>query len=168
MAGTYAPRTTVTSGDVRVLPTLYVPPMTLIRPYAESDRTEWRRMRTTLWPGSDADMSEWLSRRDAAVFVAERDDGGLCGFAEAGERPFVDGCDSSPVAYLEGWYVDPDVRAQKIGARLVAAVETWARARGHRELASDTDLDNLASQQAHQCLGFAETERLVLYRKTLE
>jgi aminoglycoside 6'-N-acetyltransferase I len=126
-------------------------------------------MRTALWPGvAEADMSAWLSRSDAVVFVAERENGRLCGFAEAAERPYADGCDTSPVAYLEGWYVDPDVRAQKIGARLVAAVEKWARARGHRELASDTDLDNLASQQAHQRLGFAETERLVLFRKTLE
>jgi aminoglycoside 6'-N-acetyltransferase I len=125
-------------------------------------------MRTALWPGvTGADMSAWLSRSDAAVFVAEREDGRLCGFAEVAERPYADGCDTSPVAYLEGWYVEPDVRAQQIGARLVAAVEGWARSRGHRELASDTDLDNLASQRAHEHLGFAEIERLVLYRKTL-
>jgi hypothetical protein len=41
------------------------------------------------------------------------------------------------VAYLEGWYVDRDVRRHGIGAALVHAAEAWARERGYRELASD-------------------------------
>jgi aminoglycoside 6'-N-acetyltransferase I len=142
--------------------------MPIVRPYAPTDFPEWARMRRALWPGvSDADMTEWLARRDAATVVAERDGTALCGFAEVGERPYADGCDTSPVAYLEGWYVDPDLRRQSIGAALIRAVEAWARAHGYRELASDTQLDNRDSQRAHARLGFAETERLVLYRKAM-
>jgi aminoglycoside 6'-N-acetyltransferase I len=99
--------------------------------------------------------------------VAERAPGALCGFAEVAERPYADGCATSPVAYPEGWYVDPDWRRATVGAQLVRAAESWARTRGYRELASDTPLDNLISQHAHERLGFIETERLVLYRKTL-
>ena len=140
----------------------------LVRPYLVSDASEWTRMRTALWADqTEADMVAWLARKDAAVFVAQRDGGGLCGFVEVGERSHADGCITNPVAYLEGWYVDPDVRRHSIGAQLVRAVEDWARSRFYRELASDTQIHNLISQAAHQRLGFEEAERSVLYRKAL-
>ena len=150
--------------------------MVMIRPYAAHDLAEWRRLRTALWPDqTEADMTAWLARPDAAVLVAERAaepsadriTGHLSGFAEVGERSHADGCDSSPVAYLEGWYVDPDRRRQSIGAQLIRAVEAWARSRHYTELASDTWLANDASQRAHERLGFIETDRVVLYRKAL-
>lgn len=125
-------------------------------------------MRTALWPGQTAsDMTAWVARVNTAVIVAERDAGRLCGFVEVGERPFADGCHTSPVAYVEGWYVDPEHRMQSVGTQLILAVERWARSRGYRELASDTELHNVGSQHAHERLGFSESERLVLYRKTL-
>jgi aminoglycoside 6'-N-acetyltransferase I len=110
-------------------------------------------MRRALWPGvSDDDMIHWLARHDAATLVAAvRGTAALCGFAEVGERP----------------YADPAFRRQSVGASLIRAVEAWARGRGHRELASDTQLENVDSQGAHLHIGFAETERLVLYRKAL-
>jgi aminoglycoside 6'-N-acetyltransferase I len=142
--------------------------MPRIRSYVPADFVEWSRMRTALWPGqSEAEMAAWLARSDAAVIVAERGPTQLCGFAEVGERSCADGCDTSPVAYLEGWYVDPDVRLQSVGAQLIGAVEAWARSRGYRELASDMQLDNTGSQRAHARLGFSETDRVVLYRKLL-
>jgi aminoglycoside 6'-N-acetyltransferase I len=125
-------------------------------------------MRTSLWPDqTDSDMAAWLLRPDTVVFVAECTPAALCGFVEVGERSSADGCDSSPVAYIEGWYVDEGARRQHIGARLIEAAESWARARGYSELASDTQIDNATSQAAHQRLGFHETDRCVLYRKAL-
>lgn len=125
-------------------------------------------MRDALWPDQTAaDMADWLARPDAAVLVAERMSGGLCGFAEVGARSIAEGCTTSPVAYLEGWYVDSDARRQGVGAALLRAVEAWARRAGHRELASDTGLTNQVSQQAHERLGFTEVERAVQYRKLL-
>lgn len=139
-----------------------------IRHYVPTDRTEWARMRSALWPEQNAaDMDAWLARGDAIVLVADTGLGRLCGFAEVGERSVADSCDTSPVAYLEGWWVDQSFRRQGIGAALVVAAEDWARARGHREFASDTTLDNTVSQAAHRRLGFTEVERAVLYRKTL-
>jgi len=125
-------------------------------------------MRTALWPDqTESDMAAWLARTDTAVLVAERTSASLCGFVEVGERSNADGCESSPVAYVEGWYVDPDVRRQRIGARLIEAAESFARSRGYRELASDTEWHNVISQQAHRRLGFEELDRVVLYRKVL-
>jgi aminoglycoside 6'-N-acetyltransferase I len=143
-----------------------------IRLREPSDDPEWLRMRCELWPDDKAahqrDMAAWLDRPDTVVLVAKRpDSAGLAGFAEVGARPFVDGCDTSPVAYLEGWYVDLDVRRQGIGAALIRSAEAWARDHGYREFASDALLDNLDSQQAHESLGFIEVERAVRYRKIL-
>lgn len=104
---------------------------------------------------------------DAEVFVVDRGDGGLAGFLEVGTRPYADGCDTSPVAYLEAWYVDPDVRRQGHGRALVAAGERWARGHGYREMASDTQLDNVISQAAHRQAGYHEVDRVVQFRKDL-
>lgn len=139
-----------------------------VRPFVPSDHAEWLRMRSALWPDQTrADMAAWLARPDAAVFVAERTPTGLCGFAEVGARSYSDGCRTSPVAYLEGWYVDPDVRRRGVGSALVRAVEAWARDEGYRELASDAAASNSISQRAHERLGFTEVERVVQYRKEL-
>lgn len=144
-----------------------------IRTYRPGDDAEWLRMRCALWPHHDepdvelADMAEWRSRPDAAVLFAERPEGGLAGFAEVGARAYADGCESAPVAYLEGWYVDEDARGQGVGAALVAAGEAWARGRGYREMASDSLQDNEVSLQAHQALGFEVVDRVVQYRKVL-
>ena len=93
--------------------------------------------------------------------------GGLCGLLEAGTRPYADGCDTSPVGYIEGWYVDEDVRGQRVGAALLAEAEDWARERGLKEMASDADINNEPSLRAHLALGYHETERLIHFAKTL-
>ena len=149
-----------------------------IRPYIASDRTEWLRMRRALWPPNDLslapdpeielDADQWLARSDAAVFVAHHPDrSGLVGFAEVGERPYADGSSSSPIAFLEAWYVDPDARHQGIGKALIAAIAAWARSRGLRELASDALLENLPAHLAHAAVGFTEVERSVKFLKPL-
>ena len=144
-----------------------------IRAYRNTDHGEWQRLRRALWPGETpeaemADMAAWLARPNTEVLVAERPGGaGLAGFAEVGMRSHADGCETSPVGYLEGWYVDADVRRQGVGTALVRAAEAWARGQGFRELASDTLLVNTVAQQAHHALGFTEVDRVVAYRKPL-
>lgn len=141
-----------------------------IRPYRPADHAEWLRLRRALWPHivNDAeDAAAWLARPDAVVLVAERPGGGLSGFAEVGTRSYADECETSPVAFLEGWYVDPDVRRQGAGGALVRAAEAWARERGLTEFASDARLDNTISHEAHRALGFEEVGRIVTFRKGL-
>lgn len=143
-----------------------------VRALRGADRPEWRRMMRSLFPGStdagyEADMDASLARDDAAVFVADRGDGRLAGYVEVGLRACADGCVTSPVGYLEEWWVDADVRRQGVGGRLVAAAERWARDRGCREMASDALLDNAVSQRAHARLGYAEVDRVVQFRKAL-
>lgn len=139
-----------------------------IREYRRADRAAYQQLREKLWPDcSDADNDSWFARHDATTFVAEREDGSLCGFVEVGSRPYAEGCDSSPVGYVEGWWVDADVRRQGVGRALVAAAEEWARAKGYTEMASDALLDNDVSHSSHRALGFEEVERLVTFRKSL-
>jgi aminoglycoside 6'-N-acetyltransferase I len=102
------------------------------------------------------------------IFVAEVSDGTLAGFLETRLRSHADGCDEShPVGYVEGWYVSEGWRRQGIGSDLLRAAEDWARRQGCKEMASDTRIDNLVSQRAHEALGFEVAERSVLYRKKL-
>jgi aminoglycoside 6'-N-acetyltransferase I len=148
-----------------------------IRPVRTEDRDEWVRMRGALYRDCPPDeIDAWFAAKTAggthlvgvAVLVAERPEGGLCGFVEIGMRNYAEGCETTPVAFLEGWYVDPDCRRAGIGRRLVAAAEDWARARGLRELASDTELENDLSFRLHLRLGFEEVERQICFRKTLQ
>jgi aminoglycoside 6'-N-acetyltransferase I len=71
------------------------------------------------------------------------------------------------VGYIEGWYVDEYVRRCGVGRALVEAAEAWARSRGCRQMASDAELGNDVSHQAHRAVGYQETARLVLFEKDL-
>ena len=139
-----------------------------VRRYEPADRREYQRMREALWPDcSDADNDSWFARDDAATFLALRDDGTLCGFVEVGSRPYAEGCDSSPVGYMEGWWVDEDMRRRGAGRALFTAAEDWARWKGYTEIASDALIDNAVSHEAHRRCGYTEVERLVTFRKSL-
>lgn len=128
-------------------------------------------MRAALWPDCSAEMHRCemteISTSGAAVFVVTRSGGGLGGFIELSIRDRVDGSLSPRVAYVEGWYVDPDLRGQGIGRALIAQAEAWARSNNFAELASDAELDNESSIRAHAALGFRETFRLVHFLKPL-
>jgi aminoglycoside 6'-N-acetyltransferase I len=143
-----------------------------IRCATQADKPEWLRMRLLLWPngtveGFSGDMDGLLADPLTPVFVAMRPGGGLAGFLEAGTRKYADGCESSPVGYIEGWYVDEDLRGLGVGAALVKAAEDWARSQDLSEMGSDTWLENEVSIQAHLKLGYEEVERLVHFVKRL-
>lgn len=134
-------------------------PARLMRSHELPEVTEMMR---TLWPGGDSyDFS------DETVYVWEKDDGGLGGFVSFSLRPWAEGCDSTPVPYVEGWWVAPELRQAGVGRALVAAVEGWCREEGYDELGSDVELDNAISLRAHAALGFEPTLRVQFFRKRL-
>lgn len=149
-----------------------------VRQAISQDAAAWAALRAALWPEEDPDelreeaaayfegtMPDTLL---AAIFLAEASDGALLGMLELSLRPYADGCDSSPVPYIEGWYVVEGHRGRGIGAALVKAAEDWAVGRGHSEIASDALLENAVSESAHRALGFAEVERAIRFRKVLK
>lgn len=130
-------------------------------------------MRHALWPDSADDHARYIAehfrqpRSNFVVFVAVRPNGKLGGFLEADTRYYADGCDTRDVGYLEGWYVDPDLRLQNIGRALVEAAENWAYHIGCQEMASDCVLENEVSFKAHLAIGYEEVERSIHFRKSL-
>jgi aminoglycoside 6'-N-acetyltransferase I len=145
----------------------------LIRLVQETDQLEWLRLRRALWPtDSPAEHSCEMNTISSnisqqPVFVAEAPGGGLCGMLEDGHHTSAEGCTTSNIGYLEGWFVDAAWRGQGIGRALVAAAEAWARTQGCTEMASDTTPDYPLSPLAHARLGYQETSRRFHYRKDL-
>lgn len=147
-----------------------------IRPIEARDRDVWVAMRLALWRhavlGELAEEAAlYFAKPDQRmnpmfVFVAERG-GEIIGMIELSLRSRAHGCASSPVPYIEGWFVILEARRQGVGRALVGAAEDWARAHGFREIASDVQLKNQVSEAAHKSLGFEEVERAILFRKSL-
>ena len=64
-----------------------------------------------------------------ALLVAEDDNGGLIGFLEVGLRSHADGCDPArPVGFVEGWFVQEELRNRGVGRELMRSAEDWSRA----------------------------------------
>jgi aminoglycoside 6'-N-acetyltransferase I len=152
-----------------------------IRHAEPADADQWLALRRELWPeGSEASHGAEVARFFAepghtqgimpeAVLVAveSRPAPVLVGFAEVSRRAYAEGCETSPVGFLEGWYVVASRRRQGVGRALVAAAEAWALALGCREFASDALAANVVGAAAHRALGFEEVEVIRCFRKAL-
>lgn len=149
--------------------------MIAVRPATRADKAPWLRMRRALWP-EDADshareIDEFFAGRLPMLLetlLAVDDQNGPIGLAELSIRAYAEECLTDRVAYLEGWYVEPQYRRQGVGRALIAAAEQWARRQGCTEFGSDALLDNLTSAAAHRAVGFTETAQLRCFRKPLE
>jgi aminoglycoside 6'-N-acetyltransferase I len=127
-------------------------------------------MRDALWPAEDhaREIDRFFAaevREPLEVLIAF--DERPIGFVELSIRPYAEGCETDRVAFVEGWYVDPDARGTGVGAALIRAAEEWARSQGCTEIASDTEADNVGSAAAHLALGFEETAVVRCFRKPL-
>lgn len=128
--------------------------------------SEYHRMRYTLW--SDHNEKElydemlqilkgktfYKNELSWTVFVAVRENGELGGFIEVTLYPELDFCDSKPIGFIEGWYVDDDLRKNGVGKKLVEIASRWVIKNNCAEIASDVEFDNIGSQKAHEALGF--------------
>jgi aminoglycoside 6'-N-acetyltransferase I len=147
-----------------------------IRVAEARDLPQLARMRALLWPESSAEehaievnaiLNGCFGTLPVVIIVAESA-GVAVGFLEVGLRSHADGCDpAQPVGFVEGWFVGEGWRNRGIGKALMAAAENWSRDQGCIEMASDTWIDNEASQRAHEALGFEVVDRCVNYRKKL-
>ena len=149
-----------------------------VRAAKPSDLKVLGKMRNALWPESSVEHHEEelvpiLGGKAPGImplvyFVAEAANGDVVGFVEVGLRSTADGCDwARAVGYVEGWYVAESHRRRGVGAQLVSAAENWASEQGCTEIASDTQIDNTQSLQAHLRLGYEVAERSILFRKRL-
>lgn len=125
-----------------------------------------------LWPEhTERELTElvldYIQSERSAVF-AEKINGAFIGIALCSIRTdYVEGCDTSPVGYLEGVYVSEGFRHLGLAKHLVSECEEWARGKGCTEFASDCELANTASQRFHISIGFQEENRIVCFKKKL-
>ena len=87
----------------------------------------------------------------------------VLGLVELSSRNIVDGCLSSPVAYLEGLYLKSEYRGKGLGKQVIKILD-WCREGGFSELATDTELTNIKAQSFYKAVGFQETDRVVEFR----
>lgn len=147
-----------------------------VRAVERGDAAAWLEMRLALWPeGPEAEHRDEIVRffagtlvaEPSAVLIAEDSGGAAIGFVELSLRPCAEGCATSPVAYLEGWYVRPEARRRGVGRALILAAEGWGRSQACVEFASDTQPDNRISGAAHLALGFEDAGLVRCFRKRI-
>ena len=110
---------------------------------------------------------ELTASDEAACFLAFVDRLPV-GFARCQLRhDYVEGCETSPVGFLEGIYVDDGHRHAGIAKALLTACEDWSRSVGCTEFASDCELDNHISLAWHLKAGFEEVNRTIWFAKKL-
>lgn len=142
-----------------------------IRSLGPGDRDLWCGLYAEVFPKAEktgvfAEIDRILAAPHRHGFVAHV--GGVAaGFAETSLREFANGCVSKPVPFLEGIWVQEDYRRRGIARALVAHVEQIYRDQGFREMGSDVAQSNAAGQAFHGKLAFAETERVIYFRKWL-
>jgi len=121
-----------------------------------------------IWSVLRAEFEEQLESKKDVVYLAISE-GRYVGFIHMSLRyDYVEGSSSSPVGYIEGIYVDENYRNKGISKMLVEAGEIWSKALGCTEIASDTELHNVGSQQFHKSIGFKEAAKIVAFIKAIK
>ncbi len=142
-----------------------------IREMRGIDKDLWLGMYRKLWPDhTDEALLAEIGRIGASskrsAYVAEIN-GLALGFAEYALRDYANGCNSQPVPFLEGVWVDEAYRGRGIANALIEYLVTQAERAGFTEFGSDVELTNYSSQLMHERLGFEQTEKVIYYRKVL-
>lgn len=112
----------------------------------------------------EEEMEKIFNSNEWHCQFVEDGNGQVIGFLELSSRNIVDGCLSSPVAYLEGVYLISAFRGKGLGREIINALLNWCKENGFSELAADTELTNVEAQGFFQAIGFQETYRIVEYR----
>ena len=127
---------------------------------------------SALWPDHSrealaAEFAPLLEAEDAAVFGWQEGDRWEA-FAQCQlRRDYVEGCETSPVGYLEGIFVREPQRGRGVARELLNRCQAWAREQGCSEFASDCELANEASRRFHLAVGFEEANRIICFTKRL-
>ena len=142
-----------------------------IRRAAPADSMTLAVLASRIWEHEPAELepefATLTASPEAACFLAFDDDKAV-GFAQCQLRhDYVEGCDTSPVGFLEGIYVDDSHRRSGVARALLSACEDWARSVGCTEFASDCELDNHDSLAWHLKAGFEEVNRTIWFAKKL-
>lgn len=143
-----------------------------IMPVTEPLLADWLQLRILLWPDDEdahlLEMRQLLEQPHTLQLLSYNDQQQAIAMLEASIRyEYVNGTQTSPVAFLEGIFVLPEYRRSGVATILVQQVEDWAKQFSCTEFASDAAIDNTISHAMHRALGFQETERVVYFKKKI-
>ncbi|ENU94191.1 hypothetical protein F971_00085 [Acinetobacter vivianii] len=143
-----------------------------IMPVTEPLLADWLQLRILLCPDHEdahlLEMRQLLEQPHTLQLLSYNDQQQAIAMLEASIRyEYVNGTQTSPVAFLEGIYVLPEYRRSGVASTLVQQVEDWAKQFSCTEFASDAAIDNTISHAMHRALGFQETERVVYFKKKI-
>ena len=144
----------------------------MIRQMRASDIDGLVDLALALWPDHSreemaGELAPLLAAEDAAFFGWQEGDRWEA-FAQCQLRhDYVEGCDTSPVGYLEGIFVREPLRGKGVAKALLSRCQDWARAQGCTEFASDCELSNEDSLRFHLAAGFQEAGRIICFVKQL-
>lgn len=152
-----------------------------ITPYTQSTLPAWLQMRAALFHDEDPKLlkeevtqitkTNTLKSQPFQCLLAfddsNPDQPTPIGFIELTIRSSAEECMTSPVLYIEGWYVDPNHQSQGIGKALMQAAFDWGRQNNCQEAASDARPENTNSINAHHALGFQDAGIIHCFRTSL-
>ena len=147
--------------------------MLKFKPATLNDFETWSRFRDELYGGLEpgyieAEIKRIMEDPGLASFIIYEEKKDIpVGMVEMSLRNIVDGCVSSPVAYIDGLYLIEKYRGQGFGKKLIQFTKKWAAENNCTELAVDTELENERAQKFYLREGFAETFRIVQYKMEL-
>lgn len=144
----------------------------MIKEMTITDASALAAMAIKIWDSDDKDELEqefinMTHDKESTCFIKFIGDKAI-GFANASLRhDYVEGCETSPVAYLEAIYVDEEHRHLGYAKDLVNRCEEWGREQGAKEFASDCILTNNDSYKFHTAIGFNEVNRIICFKKNI-
>ncbi len=138
-------------------------------PINKNQFSQWREMRKRVYSSLDdefheIEMKKIVDNRDWFCYFLENDNNKILGMVELSSRNIVDGCLSSPVAYLEGLYLKKQHRGMGLGREAIEIIKNWCKKKGFTELGMDTEMKNVEAQKFFKAIGLHETYRIVQYR----
>lgn len=135
-----------------------------------SNLIEWTNLALMLFPESnfekELDFHDSVLISEKEVGLLYQKDNKFVGFMNLSIRTdYVNGTETSPVAFVEAIFILPDYRKQGIATEFIAYAENFARQNHCKQLASDCFIDNTSSEQFHKSCGFIEKERVICFAK---
>jgi GNAT superfamily N-acetyltransferase len=103
-----------------------------------------------------------LARDDQRVIVAERPDGGICGWLQA---HFSEALESGFRVEIVGLIVSVGMRRRGIGRSLAAQAETWAAEISAETVVARSNAKRVESHAFYPSLGYLLSKTQVVYRK---
>ncbi len=125
-----------------------------------------------LWPDCtyEAELEHYktiITASNEVCFTVKLQDQYIAFIHISAHHDYVEGAITLPVAYIEGIYVHANYRKHGIARVLLNEAYAWAKQKGFKQIASDTEIENQTSIAFHKNNGFEVMERKVCFIKSL-